>query len=168
MYSVHSTKHLTSLLHFSASLRTFICMLQFIQLQASSVTSVVSESLQPYGWQPARLLCPWDSPGKNTGVGCHALLQEIFPTQGLNPSLLCLLHWHVDSLPLVPPGHHVGVERWGEEVLYTITIDVFVLQWACAPRTVIFSGVPQLSHPFCETRRLKGARMRCFLSSVLG
>ena len=34
-----------------------------------------------------RLLCPWDSPGKNTGVGCHSLLQEIFPTQGLNPSL---------------------------------------------------------------------------------
>ena len=33
------------------------------------------------------LLCPWDSPGKNTGVGCHALLQGIFPTQGLN---LCL------------------------------------------------------------------------------
>ena len=35
----------------------------------------------------ARLLCPWDSPGKNTGVGCHALLQGIFPTQGLNPGL---------------------------------------------------------------------------------
>jgi len=35
----------------------------------------------------SRLLCPWDAPGKNTGVGCHALLQEMFPTQGLNPSL---------------------------------------------------------------------------------
>ena len=34
-----------------------------------------------------RLLCPWDSPGKNTGVGCHALLQGIFPTQGWNPGL---------------------------------------------------------------------------------
>ena len=34
------------------------------------------------------LLCPWDSPGKNTGVGCHSLLQGIFPTQGLNPGLL--------------------------------------------------------------------------------
>ena len=40
-----------------------------------------------------RLLCPWDSPGKNTGVGCHALLQGIFLTQGLNLHLLCLLHW---------------------------------------------------------------------------
>ena len=54
--------------------------------------------------QPARLLCPWDSPGKNTGVGCFALLQGIFPTQGSNPYLLCLLHWQADSLPLAPPG----------------------------------------------------------------
>ena len=40
-------------------------------------------------WTVARrLLCPWDSPGKNTGVGCRALLQGIFPAQGSNPSLL--------------------------------------------------------------------------------
>ena len=59
----------------------------------------------PYhGLQPARLICPWDSPGKNTGVGCHALLQGIFPTQGSNLSLLPLLHWQMGSLPLVPPG----------------------------------------------------------------
>ena len=37
--------------------------------------------------EPARLLCPWDSPGKNTGVGCHALLQGVLPTQGSNPGL---------------------------------------------------------------------------------
>ena len=37
---------------------------------------------------PTRLLCPWDFPGKNTGVRCHYLLQEIFPTQGLSPGLL--------------------------------------------------------------------------------
>ena len=44
-------------------------------------------------WNVAsRLLCPWDSPGKNTGVGCHALLQGIFLIQGLNPRLLELLH----------------------------------------------------------------------------
>ena len=60
--------------------------------------------MRPLGLQPARLLCPWDSPGKNTGVGCRALLQGTFPTQGSNPHLLCLLHWQVDSLPLVPPG----------------------------------------------------------------
>ena len=43
-------------------------------------------------------------PDKNTGVGCHALLQGNFPTQGWNPDLLCLLHWQVGSLPIVPPG----------------------------------------------------------------
>ena len=45
-------------------------------------------ALCPHGWQPARLLCPWDSPGNNTGVGCHALLQGIFLTQGSHPRLL--------------------------------------------------------------------------------
>ena len=39
------------------------------------VASVVSDSVQPYRWQPTRLPRPWDSPGKNTGVGCHFLLQ---------------------------------------------------------------------------------------------
>ena len=57
------------------------------------VTSVMSDSVWPHGLQPTRLLCPRDSPGKSTRVGCHALLQGIFPTQGLNQSLLCLLHW---------------------------------------------------------------------------
>ena len=46
-----------------------------------------------------------DFPGKNTGVGCHFLLQGVFPTQGSNPHLLCLLHWQVDSLPL----SHLGI-----------------------------------------------------------
>ena len=51
-----------------------------------------------------RLLCLWDCPGKNIGVGCHALHQGIFLTQGSNPHLLCLLHWQVSFLPLAPPG----------------------------------------------------------------
>ena len=46
----------------------------------------------------------WDFPGRNTEVGCHFLLQGIFPTQGLNLILLGLLHWQMDSLPLAPPG----------------------------------------------------------------
>ena len=45
-----------------------------------------------------------DSPGKNTGVGCHALLQGIFPTQGSNSRLIMSPALQVDSLPLVPPG----------------------------------------------------------------
>ena len=58
----------------------------------------VSDSLRPHGLEPTRLLYPWESPGKDTGVGCHFLLQGIFPTQGSNPCLLCLLQWQVGSL----------------------------------------------------------------------
>ena len=54
---------------------------------ACSVASVMSDSLWPCELQPTRLLCPWDSPSKNIGVGCHVFLQGIFQTQGLNPSL---------------------------------------------------------------------------------
>ena len=60
----------------------------------------MSNSLQPYGLKPSRLFCPWNFPSKNSGVGCHFLLQGIFPTQELNPHLLCFLHWLVDSFPL--------------------------------------------------------------------
>ena len=69
------------------------------------VASVTSDSLQSYGLLPVRLLCPWDCPGKNTGVGCHFFLQGIYPTQELNRCLLSLLHRQVGSLPLVPPGN---------------------------------------------------------------
>ena len=50
--------------------------------------SAMSDSLWPDGLWPTSLLCPWNSPRKNTGVGSHSLLQRVFPTQGLN---LCLL-----------------------------------------------------------------------------
>ena len=49
---------------------------------------VVSDSLQTQGVQSTRLLHPWDFPSKNTGVGCHSLLQGIFLTQGSNLGLL--------------------------------------------------------------------------------
>ena len=52
-----------------------------------SVTKSCLTLLQPHGLEPTRLLCPWDLPGKNTGVGCSFLLQGIFPTQGANPAL---------------------------------------------------------------------------------
>ena len=60
--------------------------------------SVMSASLWPHGLLPTRLLCPWNFPGRSTGVGCHFCLQQIFPTQGLNLCLLHLLHWQADSL----------------------------------------------------------------------
>ena len=63
--------------------------------------SVVSDTLRPHGLQPTRLLHPWDFPGKNTGVGCHFLLQGIFLTQGSNPGLP---HCRQTLLPSEPPG----------------------------------------------------------------
>ena len=64
-----------------------------------SATSVVSDSLRRYGLKPARLLCLWDSEGKNTGVGCHTLFQGIFPIQGSNWYVLhrrrILYHWSI-------------------------------------------------------------------------
>ena len=72
----------------------------------------MSDSVQPHELKPARLLHPWGSPGKNIGVGYHFLLQGIFPTQGWNVHLLCLLHRTVSSLLLVPPGKLRRRHRW--------------------------------------------------------
>ena len=46
-----------------------------VSLMQCKVTSVVSDSVRPHRWQPTRLPRPWDSPGENTGVGFHFLLQ---------------------------------------------------------------------------------------------
>ena len=66
----------------------------------------------PYALLPARVLCLWDLPGKNTAVGCHFLIQGLFQTQGLNPHLL---HWQVDTLPLSllgsPMEYYLAIER---------------------------------------------------------
>ena len=84
---------------------------QFPTLWMINGSCVCATSLQlrptlcdPLDHSPSGALCPWDSPGKNTGVGCHVLLKGIFLTQGSNPCLLCLLHWQAGSSPLVPPG----------------------------------------------------------------
>ena len=64
------------------------------------VPSVISDSLQPYGPWPARLMCP----GKNIGVGCHALLQGNLPDPGMEPVSLTSPALASGSLPLGPPG----------------------------------------------------------------
>ena len=81
-----------------------------------SVTKSCSALLWPRGLQSVRLLCPWNSPGKNTGVGCYFFLQGIFPTQESNP---CLLNWQAGSLPLSPQrslllkvGHSKSGSQW--------------------------------------------------------
>ena len=83
-------------------------------------TKVLAAQLSPALCDPMA----WSSPGsyvhgilqtKNTGMNSHSLLQGIFPTQGLNPYLLCLLHWQVNSLPSEPAGKPPPPinRRWG-------------------------------------------------------
>ena len=71
----------------------------------------VSYSLRLCGMQPARFLCPWNSPIKNAGAGCHALLQGIFPTQGSN---LCLLL----SRQILDPLSHQGSPLHKQTICY--------------------------------------------------
>ena len=61
------------------------------------VCSVAQSYLTLCNPMDSKLLCPWDSPGKTTGVSRHFLLQGIFPTQRSNPNLLCILHLQADS-----------------------------------------------------------------------
>ena len=68
----------------TAPRRSVFCVYEI--LCVCSVTAVMSDPLGPRRLWPARLLCPWDSPGKNTRVGCHALLQMIFLSQGIKPT----------------------------------------------------------------------------------
>ena len=72
-----------------------VCQILVLQIYAPVFASVclVAQScltLRVYGLWPAKLLCPWDFPSKNTGVDCHFFSQDIFPTKGLNPLLLSL------------------------------------------------------------------------------
>ena len=94
-----------------ACIRSFWCVCVCVCV---CVHSVMSDSLQPYVLKPSRLLCPWNSPDKNTGVGCHVLLQRIFPTQTLKLCLLCLLHQQPGSLLLVPSGK----PRWAPSLSF--------------------------------------------------
>ena len=107
---------------------------------AWKVTLVVSDSLRPCGLYPARLLCPWDSPGQNTGVGCHALFQGIFLTHGLNP---CLLHCRWTF-------YHLSHQGSTTEVFFFLFSEVLILsKCTCiGSRGKSLPRVPYLVSPF--------------------
>ena len=69
-------------------------------------------------------------------MGCHFLLQGIFPTQGSNPCLLCLLHWQAGSLPIVPPGKP---EKWNQfSSVAQSCQELFATPWTAACQTTLF------------------------------
>ena len=82
--------------------------------------------LWPHELQPTRLLCPWDFPGKNSGMDCHFLLQGIFPTQGYNPCLLWFLncrqilyHWATSYVIIGKVSLSISLStKWDHGYLY--------------------------------------------------
>ena len=88
----------------------------------SEVKVLVAQSCltfcNPVNCSPTKLLCPWDSPGKNTGVGSHSLLQGIFPTQGWDLGLL-----HCRQI-LYRLSHRSG---WYGERNQTFGINIYIL-----------------------------------------
>ena len=105
--------------------------------QFSSVSQSCPTLYSPMDCGHARLLCPWNFPGKNTGVGCHFPLQEIFLTQGLNPHLLRFLHWQEDSLPLALPEVQVAQSclTLCDPMDYTVRriLHARILEWVAFP-----------------------------------
>ena len=69
------------------------------------VASVMSDSVRPHRQQPTRLPCPWDSPGKNTGVGCHFLLQCMKVKSESEGAQSCLTA--SDPMDCSPPGSSI-------------------------------------------------------------
>ena len=89
----------------------------------------MSDSLLPHGLQLTWLLCPWDSPGKNAGVGCHFLLQGIFPTQGFN---LGLPHCRQILYHLSYQGSHYIIKSY--VIIVTEQVIPLLLSLSCLRR----------------------------------
>ena len=92
--------------------------------------SVLSDSSRPHQLQPARLLRPWNSLGKNTGVSCHSLLQGNLPDPGMEPRFLAL---QADSLSSEPPK---GIPPpWPKNEVKSLShVQLFVTPWTIAYR----------------------------------
>ena len=119
------------------------------------VTSVVSDSAQPHRWQPTRLPCPWDSPGKNTGVRCHFLLQYMKVKSESEVAQSCPTQWPHRLQPnrlLHPwdfPGKSTGVG--GHCLLHTKSYFTLNILWYSVNITFVCSGKSKYScHLFIE------------------
>ena len=79
--------------------------------------------LRPHVLQPARLLCPWASLGKNTGVGCPP--PGDLPNPGIKPTVLTPVDWQVGSLSLAPPGKPLSIHTVSKLFTYTPVENTF-------------------------------------------
>ena len=93
-----------------------ICISIYVCESENGSCSVLSNSCDPMDYS----LCPRDSPGKNTGLGSHSLLQGIFLTQGSNPGLLA---WRAESLPSESARRYTCIYMCVCVYIYTHTFD---------------------------------------------
>ena len=111
----------------------------------------------PVDCSPPGSLCPWNLPGKNTGVSCHFLLYGIFLTQGSNLCLLLLLYWQASSLPL----SHLGIclpmqemqfrslgqeDRLEKEMATYSSILAWEIPWTEEPGGLLSIGSQRVRH----------------------
>ena len=114
----------------------------------------MSDSVRPHRWQPTRLLCPWDSPSKNTGVGCHCLLQcmKVKSEREVAQSCLTLGHPMDYSLPSMGFSRQ---EDWSGVPFGRIKTK-FLAQYPRAfSSKVLFPHDQTCSHAFRETNSLR-------------
>jgi len=126
-------------LSFHPSFRVCVCVCARARTRACLVAQSCL-TLLLFGLYPTRLFCPWDSPGKNTAVGCHALLlQGIFPTQGSNPPSCGLPHCRRILYPLIHRGSPSFLScpffipfflfEWSALILTSISCLFFFFGW---------------------------------------
>ena len=106
----------------------------------------MSNSVWPHRQQPTRLPCPWDSPGKNTGVGCHCLLQCMKVKSESEDAQSCPTL--SDPMDYSPPGSSVhgslqaGVLEWGAIAFSIISPFIFLIQ-------ALFALLFSISQKYC-------------------
>ena len=118
--------------------------------------SSVSDSLQPLGLQPARLLFTWDFPGKNTGVGCHFLLQVDLSDLEIEPKSPALAEFFTSEPSVNPKILQLLMKTLSLTKLLYPLHQALILHRSCQSTQPIFARI--LLNQFRETARTSGIR----------
>ena len=116
------------------------------------VGNAVVTLLQPHGLQPTRLLCPWYSPGKNTGLGCHSLLQDL-PNPGIEPTSL--------MSPALASRFFITNATWKAPNTWILQLKIFVYYLKSSP-----VGPSTLIPSYLITSRVVIARTKTITTNV--